>query len=221
MEQFFLRAHLRSPILHRGSVTLDALLMSVLGHGDVSDFLHCEDSLYFASAVIHEASELKHRAAFVASMRPEHTPEWREVIQANTKTADLPKDALPADGAKLNDVRIGLARQREGGNILNAYEGKITAFVEWHAIGHAEQVLDVVKSVPFIGKKRTSGYGEVTHWEIGPSDLDGIVGYLGEPMRPIPVDRWMHGGDWIAVEAAWKAPYWEVRNRTKCYVPTL
>jgi hypothetical protein len=51
------------------------------------------------------------------------------------------------------------------------------------------------------------------------SELDGVSGYMNEPLRPVPVERWVHGGDWIPVEAAWKAPYWEVRNRTKCYVP--
>ena len=79
----------------------------------------------------------------------------------------------------------------------------------------------MLQDVPFIGKKRTAGYGQVDKWEVVESDLDGIVGYANEPLRPIPVDRWEYGGDWVPMEAAWKAPYWEVRNRTKCYVMVL
>lgn len=193
--------------------------MSVLATGNVTDFLRCEDDLYFASAGITEITGLEQRAAFVASMRPEHTPEWRDLVRPNTSTDGLPADALPLGNPRLNDVVIGVARQRTAGNILSAYVARSTPFIEWHAHGDPEAILNILKDVPFIGKRRTSGYGEVSHWELLPSDLDGISGYLNEPLRPIPVERWTLGGDWIPVEAAWKAPYWEVRNRTKCFVP--
>ena len=219
MEKFSIRAHLKAPIIFRGQVTLDALLMSVLGMGDVSHLLRCDDDLYFASAVIPESTGLEQRAAFVASMRPEHTPEWRDLIRPNTKTEGIPATSIPTETGKLNDVVIGVARQRTAGNILSGYWAKTTPFVEWHAIGDPEAVLNVLKDVPCIGKRRVAGYGEVDRWELQQSELDGVSGYMNEPLRPVPVERWVHGGDWIPVEAAWKAPYWEVRNRTKCYVP--
>ena len=193
--------------------------MSVLVTGDVSRLLHCDDDLYFASAGIPEHTGLEQRAAFVASMRPDHTPQWRDLIRPNTKTDGMPANATPAGTGRLNDVVIGVARQRTAGNILSGYWAKATPFVEWHAIGDPEAVMDALKDVPYIGKRRVSGYGEVDRWELGESELDGVCGYLNEPLRPVPVERWVNGGDWIAVEAAWKAPYWEVRNRTKCYVP--
>ena len=193
--------------------------MSVLGMGDVGHLLRCDDDLYFASAVIPESTGLEQRAAFVASMRPEHTPEWRDLIRPNTKTEGIPATSAPADTGRLNDVVIGVARQRTAGNILSGYWAKTTPFVEWHAVGDPEAVLNVLKDVPCIGKRRVAGYGEVGRWELQQSELDGVSGYMNEPLRPVPVERWVHGGDWIPVEAAWKAPYWEVRNRTKCYVP--
>jgi hypothetical protein len=219
VEKFSIRAHLETPIIFRGQVTLDALLMSVLGKSDVSHLLRCDEDLYFASAVILESTGLEQRAAFVASMRPEHTPEWRDLIRPNTKTEGIPATSIPADMGRLNDVVIGVARQRTAGNILSGYWAKTTPFVEWHAIGDPEAVLNVLKDVPCIGKRRVAGYGEVDRWELSQSELDGVSGYMNEPLRPVPVERWVHGGDWIPVEAAWKAPYWEVRNRTKCYVP--
>ena len=55
MAPFTLRARLAAPIIRRGFVRLDALLMALLGRGDVSDLLLCEQELYFASAGIMAA----------------------------------------------------------------------------------------------------------------------------------------------------------------------
>lgn len=214
MKRFTVRAHLRAPLIRRGYITLDALLMSVLQRGDVSDLLLCEDGLYFASAGMIDGG-LSQRAAFVASMRPEHSPHWLATIRPNTHTAGLPQ----TDQGRMNDLKIGLARQREAGNILSAYTATQTPHIEWYGTGEADAVLAAVRDVPFIGKRRTAGYGEVVRWEVEAGDLDGIVGHFGEPLRPVPVDRWRHGGDFVPMEAAWKAPYWEVRNRTCCYLP--
>lgn len=219
MTPFVLRAHLQTPLIRRGFVTLDALAMAILGRGDVTDLLHCEADLYFASAGTLVTTGITASASFVASMRPEHSPQWLDLVAPNTLNQDLPVPDGAKGRARYNDLKIGLSRQREGGNIINAYPASVSPTVEWYATGHPDRVLEVLKEVPFIGKRRTSGYGEVSRWEVEPGELDGLSGYLGEPLRPVPVDRWDRGGAWIPVEAAWKAPYWDVRNRTKCYVP--
>lgn len=221
MVPFTIRARLSSPVIRQGFLTLDALLMSVLGRGDVSDLLMCEADLYFASAGTVAVGAAQQTASFVASMRPEHTPGWLDVVTPNTANADLGFAEGAKGRARLNDLRIGLSRQREGGNVINAYRAVSGAEIEWYATGIPEEVLAALKEVPFIGKRRTAGYGEVMHWDVQPGELDGVSGYLDEPLRPIPVDRWKLGGDWIPVEAAWKAPYWDVRNRTKCFVPFI
>jgi len=203
---FILRAHLRTPIIRRGHVTLDALLMSCLACGDVSDLLMCEDDLYFASSGFVVEAHASQKASFVASMRPEHSLHWLELLRPNTKDGDL---------------KIGLGRQRDAGNIINAYTAIVANAIEWYATGHMQAVLEVVKHIPFIGKRRTSGYGEVDSWEVETGELDGLVGYADDPLRPVPTQRWTHGGEWIPEEAAWKAPYWDVRNRTRCFVPQL
>lgn len=206
MKTFTLRAKLCTPVIRRGFVTLDALLMSRLGRGDVSDLIRCDQGLYFASAGFPVDAVTTQRASFVASLRPEHTPEWLDVVKPNTRTGDL---------------QIGLSRQRECGNIINAYKATVASAVEWYATGHMQQVLEVVSPIGFIGKRRASGFGEVNSWEIEEGELDGLVGYNNEPLRPVPTERWREGGDWIPVEAAWKAPYWDTRNRTKCFVPEV
>lgn len=204
MEDFVLRARLRAPIIQIGHLTLDALLMAVLARGDVSDLLRCEDELYHASAGFLRDQIADGKAAFVASMRPEHTPGWADVIKPNTRQGD---------------VQIGLTRQREAGNIINAYTARVANSIEWYATGRMREVHAVVEQIPFIGKRRSAGYGEVITWEVEAGGPGGLVGWVSEPLRPIPTDRWTHGGDWIPVEAAWKAPYWDVRNRTRCFLP--
>jgi hypothetical protein len=180
--------------------------MATLGCGDVSHLLRCDDGLYFASSGFAVNANAIQRASFVASMRPEHSPQWLDVLRTNTQDGDL---------------KIGLARQREGGNIINAYTATVASAIEWYATGHMQAVLELVQSVHFIGKRRSAGYGEIHRWEAEAGELDGLMGYAGEPLRPVPTDRWTESGDWVPVEAAWKAPYWDVRNRTRCYAPEI
>jgi hypothetical protein len=204
---FTLRAIMCTPFIAQGHLTLDALLMAILGRGDVGDLIKCEADLYFASSAIPVEPTGTQHAAFVASMRPDRTPEWLEVIRPNTRGG--------------TDLSIGSSRQREAGNITNAYKAVVCQAVEWHATGDMQAVLDAVRDVRFIGKRRSSGYGEVERWEAEPGELDGLVGFLGEPLRPIPYERWKDGGDYPAIEAAWRAPYWNPANRTKCIAPPL
>jgi hypothetical protein len=204
MTPFIIRAHLCTPVIFNGYMTLDALLMAELQRGDVSDLIKCVDDLYFASAAVLDDTSGSIKASFVASMRPQFTPEWLDVIQPNTKAGD---------------VSIGDSRAREAGNVINAYDAKVAASVVWYATGNKDAVLEVLREVKFIGKRRASGYGEVSRWEVEDGELDGLVGYLSDPLRPIPADRWTEGGDQIAIDTAWKPPYWEIENRAKCYAP--
>lgn len=203
LEKFILRAYLKTPVIKNGYMTLDALLMAELAR-EVPDILKCEDGLYYASAafLVDEAGSQK--ASFVASMRADRTPEWLDVISSNTKGGD---------------VAIGDSRAREAGNVINSYDAKIARAVEWYATGHMADVIAALESVRFIGKRRSAGFGEVIRWEVERGDLDGLVGYLGEPLRPIPASRWTEGGDQIAIDTAWKPPYWEIGNRARCFAP--
>jgi hypothetical protein len=201
---FTLTATLRTPLIMRGPMTLDALLMAVLERGDVSDLIQCVDGLYYASGAQLVDPLPAIRASFVASMRPERTPEWVDVILPNAK--------------KKTDIAIGAQRRREAGNVLSGYQALPARAVEWHATGDADAVLEALCEVPFIGKRRAAGYGEVIAWSVEAGDLDGLVGYEGEPLRPVPVERWVDGGDWPRVEAAWRPPYWSIENRAECVV---
>lgn len=206
MNPFIVRARLKTPLIRNGYMTLDALLMAELQCGDVSQMIRCVDGLYYASAAVLADATGSIKASFVASMRPDRTPEWLNVVAPNTKSGD---------------VSIGDSRYREAGNVINAYDAKVAGAVVWYATGDKNAVLEALQEVRFIGKRRAAGYGEVTGWEVEDGDLDGLVGYLAEPLRPIPADRWTEGGDQIAIDTAWKPPYWAIENRAKCYAPEV
>lgn len=207
MKPFVIRAHLRTPVIFNGYMTLDALLMAELQRGDVSELIKCVDDLYFASAAVLESEAGKIKASFVASMRPERTPEWLDVIAPNSN--------------KNTDVAMGDSRYREAGNVVNGYDARVASSVVWYATGDKDAVLEVLREVKFIGKRRASGYGEVIRWEAEDGELDGLVGYLNDPLRPIPAHRWTEGGDQIAIDTAWKPPYWAIENRAKCFAPEV
>ena len=71
LQTFTLRATLKTPVIMRGYLTLDALLMAELVTGDVSHLLKRDAQLYYASAAfLVDPLEEKQKASFVASMRP-------------------------------------------------------------------------------------------------------------------------------------------------------
>jgi len=206
LNSFIIQARLKTPLIRNGYMTLDALLMAELQCPDVSHLIKCIDGLYFASAVVLANVTGSIKASFVASMRPDRIPEWLNVVAPNTKSGDL---------------SIGDSRYREAGNVINAYDATVASAAVWYATGEKDAVLEVLQEVRFIGKRRAAGYGEVTGWKVENGDLDGLVGYLAEPLRPIPADRWMEGGDQIAIDTAWKPPYWAIENRAKCFAPEI
>jgi hypothetical protein len=75
--------------------------------------------------------------------------------------------------------------------------------------------------VTFIGKRRGSGFGEVSNWSVLPGDLDGIIGPFDDPLRPVPIDMFDGNKDSLKVDAAWRPAYWLPENRAICYAPEL
>ena len=50
-------------------------------------------------------------------------------------------------------------------------------------------------------------------------ELDGVVGMLGEPLRPVPVDMFNGDKSSIKVDTAWRPAYWYAAHRAICYAP--
>ena len=212
MEKLKITALMKTPFVTGGGyMTFDALLAGILfdklqdvdlAHSSVP--IKCSDGLFHASAAIYESLD-KSRVAFVANLRAKHSLHFAQ-IQKNKA------------GDRLHR-RIGLTRRSDFGAVMNSYDSHFAEQVEWYVEGDADAIRQLVEPVLFIGKRRASGFGEVSRWEIQKSDLDGLVGILDEPLRPIPVEMFKGNPDSIKVEAAWRPAYWNLNHRAICFAP--
>lgn len=213
LQQLVISAHLKTPLIFQGHMTLDALLGSVLfdqledveaAHSAIP--IRCVDDLFFASSVNVETTD-RTMVSFAAGLHAQHdlNPSWIKKSR---------------DGTKLH-TSIGLKRRRNFGNVLSSYPMHVAEKAFWYCTGDEDRIAELLSRVFFIGKKRSQGFGEVLRWEIDESDCDGLTDNHGNPLRPIPVSRLEGRKDLVVVDAAWKPAYWEPKNRAACYAPKM
>jgi hypothetical protein len=213
MDKLTISARLKVPIiLGDGYLTLDALLASLifertgdveLAHSTVP--LASTEGLFHASAALLEPLGSK-KVAFVANLRASHSLDPDMVLK--NKHGAIHK-------------QIGLTRRRDFGAVMNTYTAFDATEITWYAEGDGEAIERLLSGVTFIGKRRGSGYGEVSGWSVEQGDLDGIVGPLGDPLRPVPLEMFAGDKDALKVDAAWRPAYWHPQNRAICYAPKL
>ena len=213
MDKLTISARLKTPvILGGGYLTLDALLASLIfeGCGDIEVAhstvpLACTAGLFHASAALLEPFGSS-GVSFVANLRATHS---------------LDPDLLLKNNRGGVHKQIGLTRRRNFGAVMNSYTAFDAPDVTWYAEGDGEAVERLLSDASFIGKRRGSGFGEVTSWSVVAGDLDGIVGPFGEPLRPVPVEMFEGDKEALKVDAAWRPAYWHPENRGICYAPEL
>ena len=208
LDKIKVTAHLSAPIVTGGGyLTLDGLLGALLfdqlndveaAHAAIP--VRQTSGLFHASAAIMEPID-KGRVAFIASLRPTH---------------DIDPDLI------FKNKRGELHRKFDSAltNVMNGYRSLTAPTLTWYAEGDADHIRKLLEPVQFIGKRRASGFGRVTHWEFEPDELDGIEGPFGEPLRPIPKDMFKGDLSLPLVDAAWRPAYWRVEHRAACYVPS-
>ncbi len=189
-------------------MTLDGILSAQLfdklndveaAHAEVP--IQCVDGLFYASAAVFEPID-KARQAFIAGLRETHSID-----------PDLIKKNQHGQLHKKFDTSLT--------NVMNSYSAYTAPEITWYATGDADEVERLLRPIQFIGKRRASGFGEVSEWQIEDGELDGLVGYAGEPLRPVPVEMFVGDKSLPIVDAAWRPAYWNVLNRAACYAPAL
>jgi len=193
-------------------MTLDALLAALIFEqtGDLAK-AHSEiplmntQGLWNGSAAIFEKIDFA-KKVFVANLRASH---------------DLDLDLVAKKAAGNPHTKIGLTRRREFGAVLNSYPMVTAPSITWYAMGDREKIHKLLSDVEFIGKRRASGYGQVSNLQIEDADLDGVVGHFGEPLRPVPVELFTGDKASLKVDASWKPAYWHPANRAVCFVPEV
>ena len=211
MDRLKVTALLCSPIVTGGGyMTLDSLLAGIIFDrtGDLEK-AHAEiplasvGGLWHGSAAIVEKIDTG-RKAFVANLRAMHDLE-HALVEKNRQ-------------GKVHTT-LGLTRRRQFGAVMNSYRAFAAPSVTWYATGDASKIDELLKDVEFIGKRRASGYGQVTGVRIEKDELDGVVGHFGEPLRPVPVEMFRGDNTALRADAAWRPAYWNPVNRAVCFVP--
>lgn len=215
MRTYLINAGLRSPLIATGYMTFDALLAAAL-FDRIGNVEKAHDAipiartgeLFAASGAILDkkseaVQETSRGVAIAANLRATH--DLRPDLIARIRTGRLPK--------------ISLARRREFGAVLSEYRLQHVHHVRWVVTCDLDAVTELLRDLPFIGKKRAQGFGEVSNWDAELADLDPLLDEAGHPRRPIPVDMFQGDRSLPISDAAWKPAYWNPAHRAPCYAP--
>ena len=104
-----------------------------------------------------------------------------------------------------------------------------TSSVTWHAVGDASRVRELLAGIGSIGKKRSSGEGQVLQWTVSPApDLDELTathlhpdGTLGRPVPATCRRRLGDVDDGGRGSAGIRPPYMHPGRRHDLYLPAL
>jgi CRISPR type IV-associated protein Csf3 len=216
LDAFKITLNLATPVVTQegGYMTLDGLLAALKfeatgeleqAHNDLP--LQRTQGVWHASAA-HLDTWHTGRIGFVANLRAAHDMDIELIARKN--------DGQPHS-------KLGLTRRSDFGAVMNSYNSHAASTISWYAQGDADEVERMLQGVAFIGKRRASGFGQVNGMHIEPDELNGVTGYFGEPLRPVPVAifRDVFGGDTnsLRADAAWRPAYWHPDNRAICHVP--
>lgn len=212
-ERLKIIAELKTPLIMRGFLTFDALMGALLfekyedvdkAHSEIP--IKCNDGLFSASAAQLEEFT-RGGVSFIAGLRADH---------------DIDADLLLKDKTGTKIHRQMKRTKREAfGNVKNDYITLNSPKVFWEVEGDADRIDDLLRNAMFIGKKRTSGYGEVIKWDFEDTSLDGLLDTNNQPLRPIPVHLYKGDKSLPIIDAAWKPAYWNPENRSACYAPRM
>ena len=208
MKNLLIEARLQSPIILQGHLTFDSFLMALSHEAGLEGEtgLEVTDGLFHASSAIIEPYTDPTRIGWAASMRWQH---------------DWPIELMPVNSRGTAQA-LSAKRKREFGQILSKYTAHHALAVRWNVRGDRDFIVPLIKDVKSIGKKRGQGFGHVAGWHLKQVEHDhSIVGPNGEPMRPVPFDRFTGDTSHPVTEAAWKPEYWNPRHRAACYAPDL
>jgi hypothetical protein len=213
MQNLIFTAKLRSPLIKQGFLTFDGLLAAVLFDrcGDFEEAhstipILCTDGLFHASAAMISKPMVQSSRTIIASMRADH---------------DLDDDLFPKNKSGRIYRKMNRKRRRDLGNVLSSYQTISTPDVSWICTGDKDQITELLGDLPFIGKKRAQGFGEIIKWSVEKTDLDPLLDENGAPRRPIPEHLYQGDRGLPQQDLTWRPAYWNFENRAVCYAPNL
>jgi hypothetical protein len=213
MNKHALIIDIKTPIIGK-IMTLDTLLAYVVAQRLDGDFskaynqlpLKQTNGLYHASTgIIHQPEPFS--TTYIAGLHAGHYLD-ADIVEINSRTGKHP--------------RLSEKRKREFGNVMHKYYGTFGKSIWFFFEGDGDEVINLMMEMPFIGKKSTTGWGELNldSIEIETATVNGVLDVDGYPLRPIPdfLYKGVKNNDVIIADTCWKGPSWAFENREKCYI---
>lgn len=127
---------------------------------------------------------------------------------------------LDMDNGIISDSVGQYRAYRIPGVIRTVKDGIITFW----AMGHRDEVQELLDCIPAVGKKYAAGYGIVEKWTVEDCNEDYSLWHPDHGlMRPVEVDSEEAGkfdlSGYPVMQYGVKPPYWKAKNMRLCYVP--
>lgn len=123
---------------------------------------------------------------------------------------------LDMDKGLISDS-VGLYRAYRNPQLIRTVKDGIITFF---AVGHKEEIEELLNLMVGVGKKYAMGYGLVDEWAVEEIEEDYTTEHPDYGlMRPLEVERTDKAYDYPIMEYAIKPPYWKAKNLRLCYVP--
>ena len=124
-------------------------------------------------------------------------------------------ESLNMDKGIISDS-VGLYRAYRIPSVIRIIKnGEITFW----AVGHKDEVSDLLSAIPSVGKKYAAGYGIIRDFTVEDCDEDYSLWHPDHGlMRPVPIEDGKYEG-YPVFRYGVKPPYWKPQNARLCYVP--
>lgn len=204
----------------------------------------CADGIVMLDAILYHAWYAKHMPDVLTGerdtsarppqvglpLRQEPGNTWAASAGVYTQTSVKPTyvnkrpDFFNPDETDMLDLDKGIISDSVGPYrawrvplMIRTVRGPIT----FYAVGHADEVLELLGYIGGIGKKNAAGYGRVREWSVEEISDDWHMMKDGVLMRPVPVGA----SDTVLSQRVqtygYRPPYWKPCNQQLCYVPMI
>lgn len=112
---------------------------------------------------------------------------------------------------------VGPYRAYRNPSVIRVVKGGMLTF---YAVGHVDEVAELLDLIPAVGKKMAMGYGAVDRWQVEEIDEDYTTEHPEHGlMRPMPVEEAQRAYNCPVMQFAVRPPYYKACNMRLCYVP--
>lgn len=183
-------AHMKSPAIIQGNLTLESLLAACV-HTETGKIR--DEALAGVPIESIETPAGRIWMASSAMIDGRHKVTQHTIVRGRHFTEVGPEFYDPNPRARIDQY----ACEQDKGDfkrLMNVYPLVEASRLVWYAKGDANEILRLLKTQPWIGKRRASGWGEVDGYECQPWSGNGnpVVDTHGMVRRPVSLAKLAH-----------------------------